>query len=86
MIEGKYVVVSINGKEINRISLKDAIELKMTVKSIVMKEIKKSPEIKAVEEFFVKVNGKKVMPKEVKNVLIENVNTIEIFDGEPITE
>ena len=78
----KNIVVSINGKETNRIILKDVIK-RRTVKDIVMKEIEKSPEIKAVAEFFVYINGKKIKPKEVKNVRIENVKTIEIFDKVP---
>ena len=79
----KTIVVSINGKETNKIPLKDAIKRKWSVKDIVMKEIEKSPEIKAVAEFFVHINGKKVKPKDVKNVRIENVKTIEIFDKIP---
>jgi hypothetical protein len=76
----KNIVVSINGKETNRIPLKDAIKRKRSIKDIVMKEIEKSPEIKAVSEFFVHINGKKINPKDVKNVRVENVKTIEIFD------
>jgi C-terminal processing protease CtpA/Prc len=79
----KNIVVSINGKETNRIPLKDAIKRKRSIEDIVMKEIEKSPEIKAVAEFFVHINGKKIKPKDVKNVRIENVKTIEIFDKVP---
>ncbi len=82
MIEEKHIVVSINGKEVNKIPLEDAIKRKMTIKGIVRKTIEKSPEIRAVDEFFVKVNGKRVIPKDVKNVSIEIIETIEIFDGE----
>lgn len=85
MIEEKHIVVSINGKEVNKISLEDAIKRKMTIKGIIRKAIEKSPEIRAVEEFFVKINGKRVIPKDVKNMSIENIKTIEIFDGEKIT-
>ncbi len=79
----KDIIVSINGKETNRFILKDIIKRKNTVKDIVMKEIDKSPEIKAVAEFFVYINGKKLKPKDVKNIRIENVRTIEIFDKVP---
>lgn len=78
----KDIIVSINGKETNRIILKDVIK-RRTVKDIVMKEIENSPEIKAVSEFFVYINGKKIKPKDVKNVRIENVRTLEIFDKIP---
>ena len=78
----RNIVVSINGKETNSIILKDVIK-RRTVKDIVMKAIENSPEIKAVPEFFVYINGKKLKPKDVKNVRIENVRTIEIFDKIP---
>lgn len=79
----KTIVVSINGKETNSIPLKDMIKRKRTVKDIVMLEIEKSPDIKKVEQFFVFVNGKKIKPKDVRNVRIENVRTIDIFDKIP---
>jgi hypothetical protein len=79
----KNIIVSINGKEVNIFPLKDVIKRKWSIKDIVMKEIDKSPEIKAVAEFFVYINGKKVKRKDVKNVRIENVKTIEIFDKIP---
>ncbi len=77
----KKITVSINGKETNSFLLEDAIKRKWNVKDIVIKEIDKSPEIKAVAEFFVHVNGKRVKPKDVRNIRIENVQIIEIFDG-----
>lgn len=79
----KKIIVSINRKETNSILLEDAIKRKWSVKDIVMKEIDKSPEIKAVAEFFVYVNGKRVKPRDVGNIRIENVITIEIFDKIP---
>ena len=77
----KIITISINGKEVNRISLADAIRRKRTIKDIVMVEINKSPEIKAVAQFFVHVNGKNVLPKDTRHISIGNVKTIEIFDG-----
>lgn len=76
----KNIIVSINKKEIDRIPMEKAVRNCMTVRSIIMKEIRKSPEIKAVDEFFVHVNGKNVIPRDVKNILIKDVQTIEIFD------
>ena len=81
----KIIVVSINGKETNRIPLIDAIKRDLTIKDIVMKEIQKSPEIKTVAEFFVHVNGKNVLPKDTRHMPIGNVRTIEIFDGAPVS-
>lgn len=81
----KNIIVSINGKETNRIPLTDAIRKKRTIKDIVMVEIGKSPEIKAVEQFFVHVNGKNVLPKDARHISIGNVKTIEIFDGAPVS-
>jgi hypothetical protein len=81
--QDKNIIISINRKEINRISLENAIDKNMTVRDIVMKEIKKSPEIRAVERFFVHVNGKNVLPRQVKNMSIKDVESIEIFDKEP---
>jgi C-terminal processing protease CtpA/Prc len=78
----KNIIVSINGKETNSIPLKDMIKRKRTVKDIVMLEIEKNPDIQKAE-FFVFVNGKKIKPKDVRNVHIENVRTIEIFDKVP---
>ena len=79
----KNIVVSINEKETNSIPLKDAIKRKRTVKDIVMLEIEKNPDIQKAGQFFVFVNSKKIKPKDVKNVRIENVRTIEIFDKVP---
>lgn len=79
----KNIVVSINGKETKRIPLKEAIRRERTIKNIVMLEIEKSPEIQAVAQFFVHVNGKNVLPKEARHISIGNVRTIEIFDGVP---
>lgn len=79
----KNIVVSINGKEIKRIPLIDAIRRKQTVRNIVMIVIEKSPEIQAVAQFFVYVNGKNVLPKDARHISIGNVRTIEIFDGVP---
>ena len=76
----KIIIVSINGKEVTRIPLIDAIKRDKTVKDIVMLEIGKSPEIQAVPQFFVHVNGKNVLPKDVRHISIGNVKTIEIFD------
>lgn len=81
--EERNIIISINGKETNSIPLQDVIKRKRSVKDLVMKEIDKSPEIKAVAEFFVYINGKKIKPKDVKNVRIDNVGTIEIFDKVP---
>lgn len=78
----KNIIVSINGKETNNIPLKDVIKRKRTIKDIVMLEIEKNPDIQKAE-FFVFVNSKKIKPKDVKNVRIENVKTIEIFDKIP---
>lgn len=75
----KDIIVSINRKEVKRIPLKSAIKYEENVKSIVMREIQKSPEIKDAETFSVYVNGKNVLPKDVKNITIEEVRTIEIF-------
>lgn len=79
----RNIIVSINGKETNSFPLKDVMKRKRTVKDLVMLEIEKSPEIRAAEQFFVHVNGKVVKPKDVRNVHIENVRTIEIFDKVP---
>lgn len=79
----KTIVVSINGKEVNSIPLKDMIKRKRTVKDIVMQCIEKDPDIKKAEQFFVFVNNKKIKPKDVRNVHIENVRTIDIFDKVP---
>lgn len=79
----KNIVVSINGKEINRIPLIDAIRRERTIKDIVMLEIGKSPEIQAASQFFVHVNGKNVLPKDARHISISNVRTIEIFDRAP---
>ena len=77
----KNIIVSINGKEVKRISLVDAIRLNRTIKDIIMVEINKSPEIQAVAQFFVHINGKNVLPKDARHMSIGNVETIEIFDG-----
>ena len=79
----KNIVVSINGKETNRILLIDAIRRERTIKDIVMLEIGKSPEIQVVPQFFVYVNGKNVLPKDARHISIEDVKTIEIFDKIP---
>lgn len=79
----KNIVVSINGKETNRILLIDAIRRERTIKDIVMLEIGKSPEIQAAPQFFVHVNGKNVLPKDARHISIGNVKTIEIFDKIP---
>lgn len=84
--EENYITVYINGEEKNKVLLEDAIKQKMTIRDIVMKEIRKSPAIQAVAEFFVKVNGKRVIPKDVKSMSIEEVKTIEISDSVPIAE
>lgn len=76
----RNIIVSINGKEVKNIPLEDMIKKDRTVKDIVMLEIGKSEEIKAAKQFFVYVNGIVVKPKNVRNVYIENVKTIEIFD------
>ena len=78
----KNIVVSINGKEIKRIPLIDAIKREHTIKNIVMTVVEKSPEIQAVAQFFVHVNGKNVLPKDARHISIASVKTIEIFDGE----
>jgi hypothetical protein len=78
--EEKEITVSINGKETNSFPLKDMIKRKRTIKDIVMLEVDKSPEILAADQFFVYVNGKLVKPKNVRNVRIENVRKVEIFD------
>ena len=77
---GKNIIVSINGKEVNRIPLIDAIKRNRTIKDIVSVEISKSPEIRAVAQFFVHINGKNVLPKDARHISIGNVETIEIFD------
>ena len=79
----KNIVVLINGKETNSIPLQDAIKRKRTVKDIVMLEIEKNPDIQKVEQFFVHVNGKNVLPKDARHMSIGNVKTIEIFDKVP---
>lgn len=71
--EDENIIVSINGNEKNRIPLKDAIMMDMNIKSIVLKEIRDSPEIRAVEKFFVKVNGRKVKTRDVKSISIQDV-------------
>lgn len=80
----KNIVVSINGKEVNRIPLKRAMERMQTIRDIVIIESDKSSDIRAVEKFFVHVNGKNVLPKDVEKMNIEDVITIEIFDKEPV--
>jgi len=79
----KNIVVSINGKEVKRIILKDAIKRDQTIKNIVMLVIEKSPEIQVVPQFFVHVNGKNVLPKDARHMSIANIKTIEIFDKIP---
>lgn len=79
----KNIAVSINGKEIKRIPLIDAIRREQTIKNIVMTVIEKSPEIQTVPQFFVYVNGKNVLPKDARHISIANVKTIEIFDRMP---
>ncbi len=82
--KNQNIVVSINGIETNRISKKQAIGESISIKYLIMQEIQKSPEIKAVDKFFVRINGKIVIPREVKNFSIEDVKTIEIFDERPL--
>lgn len=74
------ITIYINRIETKKIPLETAMNKNMTIMSIVMREIVNSPEIQKVDEFFVNVNGKNVMPKNAKNVQIEDVETIEIFD------
>lgn len=74
----KYILIFVKGKESNKILLEKAIKNNDTVKSIVAREITKYPEMVNVPEFFVKVNGKRVIPKDVKNMPIIEVKTIEI--------
>ena len=77
----KNIIVSINGKEVNRVPLINAIRQNRTIRDIVRIEINKSPEIQNVQQFFVHVNGKNVLPKEARHISIRDVETIEIFDG-----
>lgn len=77
------IVVSINGRETNKIALVDAIRRKRTIRDLVMAEIEKSPDIQAVPQFFVRVNGKNVLPKDARHMSIGNVKSIEIFDKIP---
>lgn len=79
--EGEYIKVSINKKEMDRIPLENAINQEMTIRNIIFKEARKSPEILAVREFFVKINGKRVIPREIKDMSIQDIKTIEIFDS-----
>lgn len=79
----KNIVVSINGKEVKRIPLKDAIKRYETIKNIVMLVIEKSSDIQAVPQFFVYINGKNVLPKDARHMSVGNVKTIEIFDKMP---
>lgn len=76
----KNIIVSINRKETNRIPIEDVINKNMNLIYIIKKEIDKNPEIRAAEKFYVHINGKNVLPSEVKKILIKNIKTIEIFD------
>jgi hypothetical protein len=75
--KAKYVIIYLNGKEKNKILLEDAINKMMNINHIVLKELAKS----SSNNISVKINGKQVVPKDVKNMSIENVQTIEIFDN-----
>lgn len=85
-LEDRYIFVSVNGKESNKILLEKAVKNNDTVKSIVAREITKYPEMINIPEFFVKVNGKRVAPKDVKNMSIEKVEIVEIDGSIPINE
>ncbi len=79
----KNIIISINRKEINRIPLEDVINKNMTLRYIIMKEIEKNPEIRAAEKFYVHINGKNVLPREIKKIPIKDIKTIEIFGQLP---
>ena len=68
----EYISVLINGEEKNRIHLEDA-------KNKNMNEIIKE-ETKNIEEFSIKINGRRPLPRCIKNMQISDVETIEIFE------
>lgn len=76
----KYIIVSINRREVRKIPIKDVIKREENVKSIVMREIHMGPEIRDAKAFSVYINGKDVLPKDAESIAIEDVRTIEIFD------
>lgn len=80
----KNIVVSINGKESNIIPLKHAIDKWQTVIDIVTIESGKNNEIRTARSLSVCVNGKNVVPKDVRGMNIEDVQTIEIFGSSPV--
>ena len=80
----KNIVVSINGKESNIIPLKHAIDKWQTVIDIVTIESGSNHEIRTAQELSVCVNGKNVVPKDVRHMNIEDVQTIEIFGSSPV--
>ena len=77
----KNIVVSINGKETNRIPLRSAIDRWQNVIDIVTIESGRNPEIRTAKGLSVCINGKSVEPKDVRNMDIAEVQTIEIFGG-----
>lgn len=78
----KNIVVSINGKEANKIPLADAIK-RWSIIDIVTIESIKDPVVRKAKELFVCINGKNVIPKDVMNMNIEDVKTIDILDRVP---
>jgi len=69
----EYISVSINGKEKNRIPFIDAKKKDMIQ---IIKE-----ETKDIEEFSLLVNGRRPLPRCFKNMDINEIEKIEIFEA-----
>lgn len=69
----EYISVIINGKEMNRIPLEDAMKKNM---SQIIKE-----ETKNIEEFSIKINGRIPLSRCIKNMQASDVEKIEIFEA-----
>ena len=69
----EYISVLINGEEKNRIPFEDAIKKDMDQ---IIKD-----ETKNIEEFSIKINGRRPLPRCIKNMQICEVETIEIFEA-----
>ena len=69
----EYISVSINGKEKNRIPFEDAIKRNMTE---IIKDVTKD-----IQEFSIRINGRRPLPRCIKSMKTNDVETIEIFEA-----
>ena len=67
----EYILVLLNGKEKNRI-VKD--EIKKNMNQIINDETEK------IEEFSIRINGRRPLPRCIKNMQLSDIETIEIFE------